>query len=84
MAVTDYEGLSTPGPHPYLNGEAVADDVVDAVRASRQLGVPTTGRWVVAGFSQGGHAALFVGEHGQAVRGIRHRVLTPVEKASGS
>lgn len=61
VAVTDYEGLSTPGPHPYLNGEAVADDVVDAVRAARQLGVPTTGRWVVAGFSQGGHAALFVG-----------------------
>ena len=61
VAVTDYEGLSTPGPHPYLNGEAVADDVVDAVRASRQLGVPTTGGWVVAGFSQGGHAALFVG-----------------------
>lgn len=61
VAVTDYEGLSTPGPHPYLNGEAVADDVVDAVRAVRQLGVPTTGGWVVAGFSQGGHAALFVG-----------------------
>ena len=61
VAVTDYEGLSTPGPHPYLNGEAVADDVVDAVRASRQLGVATTGGWVVAGFSQGGHAALFVG-----------------------
>lgn len=61
VAVTDYEGLSTPGPHPYLNGEAVADDIVDAVRASRQLGVETSGRWVVAGFSQGGHAALFVG-----------------------
>jgi Ca2+-binding EF-hand superfamily protein/predicted esterase len=61
VAVTDYEGLSTPGPHPYLNGEAVADDVVDAVRAARQLGVPTTAGWVVAGFSQGGHAALFVG-----------------------
>jgi predicted esterase/Ca2+-binding EF-hand superfamily protein len=61
VAVTDYEGLSTPGPHPYLNGEAVADDIVDAVRAARQLGVPTTGGWVVAGFSQGAHAALFVG-----------------------
>ncbi len=61
VAVTDYEGLSTPGPHPYLNGEAVADDVVDAVRAARQLGVATSGGWVVAGFSQGGHAALFVG-----------------------
>jgi len=31
------------------------------VRAARQLGVPTSGSWVAAGFSQGGHAALFVG-----------------------
>jgi predicted esterase/Ca2+-binding EF-hand superfamily protein len=61
VAVTDYEGLATPGPHPYLNGEAVADDIVDAVRAARQLDVSTSGSWVVAGFSQGGHAALFVG-----------------------
>ena len=61
VAVTDYEGLSTPGPHPYLNGEAVADDIVDAVRAARELVAPTSGSWLVVGFSQGGHAALFVG-----------------------
>ena len=61
VAVTDYEGLATPGPHPYLNGEAVADDIVDAVRAARQLGVSTRGSWVAVGFSQGAHAALFVG-----------------------
>ncbi|MGM1060204.1 lipase family protein [Saccharothrix sp. Mg75] len=61
VAATDYEGLATPGPHPYFNGEAVADDVVDAVRAARRLD-PRVGRtWFVAGFSQGGHAALFTG-----------------------
>lgn len=59
VAATDYEGLATPGPHPYLNGEAVADDVVDIVRAARQLGHPLSSRWLVVGFSQGGHAALF-------------------------
>ncbi|WP_367130282.1 lipase family protein [Saccharothrix sp. HUAS TT1] len=59
VAATDYEGLATPGPHPYFNGEAVADDVVDIVRAARQLGRPVSDRWLVAGFSQGGHAALF-------------------------
>ncbi|GAA1313095.1 hypothetical protein GCM10009634_81780 [Saccharothrix xinjiangensis] len=61
VAATDYEGLATPGPHPYFNGEAVADDVVDIVRAARLLH-PDVGRtWLVAGFSQGGHAALFTG-----------------------
>ncbi|MFT7836137.1 lipase family protein [Saccharothrix sp. BKS2] len=61
VAATDYEGLATPGPHPYFNGEAVADDVVDIVRAARLLH-PDVGRtWLVTGFSQGGHAALFTG-----------------------
>jgi pimeloyl-ACP methyl ester carboxylesterase len=61
VTATDYEGLATPGPHPYFNGEAVADDVIDAVRAARTSD-PRVGRtWLVAGFSQGGHAALFAG-----------------------
>ncbi|MCE6996105.1 alpha/beta hydrolase [Saccharothrix sp. S26] len=59
VTATDYEGLATPGPHPYFNGEAVADDVIDIVRAARQLDHPLSRRWLVAGFSQGGHAALF-------------------------
>ncbi len=61
VAATDYEGLATPGPHPYFNGEAVADDVVDIVRATRRLDRRVGRSWLVAGFSQGGHAALFVG-----------------------
>ncbi|NUT47766.1 MAG: hypothetical protein HOV94_10730 [Saccharothrix sp.] len=59
VAATDYEGLATPGPHPYFNGEAVADDVIDIVRAARRLDHPLDDRWLVVGFSQGGHAALF-------------------------
>lgn len=59
VAATDYEGLATPGPHPYFNGEAVSDDVIDIVRAARRLDHPLDRRWLVAGFSQGGHAALF-------------------------
>jgi len=60
VAATDYEGLSTPGPHPYFNGEAVADDVIDAVRAARGLDHHIAAAWLVAGFSQGGHAAMHV------------------------
>lgn len=61
VAATDYEGLATPGPHPYFNGEAVADDVVDAVRAARGLDRRVGPAWLAVGFSQGGHAALFTG-----------------------
>lgn len=61
VAATDYEGLASAGPHPYFNGEAVADDVIDIVRAARSLHDRVSGSWLVAGFSQGAHAALFVG-----------------------
>jgi predicted esterase len=61
VAATDYEGLATPGPHPYFNGEAVADDVIDIVRAARNLNDRIGRTWLVAGFSQGGHAALYTG-----------------------
>jgi predicted esterase len=61
VAATDYEGLATPGPHPYFHGEAVADDVIDIVRAARNLDGRVGRTWLVTGFSQGGHAALFTG-----------------------
>jgi len=63
VVATDYEGLGTPGIHPYLVGESEARGVLDIARAAAQVdGVATTGRLVVWGRSQGGHAALFTGE----------------------
>jgi pimeloyl-ACP methyl ester carboxylesterase len=56
---TDYEGIGTPGVHPFLVGEAEARDVIDIVRAARQLEPDLGSRYVVIGHSQGGHAALF-------------------------
>jgi pimeloyl-ACP methyl ester carboxylesterase len=56
---TDYEGLGTPGSHPYLVGASAARSTVDILLAARQLR-PAIGRsWAVMGHSQGGHAALF-------------------------
>ncbi len=57
---TDYEGLGTPGNHPYLVGGSEGRSVLDAVRAARQ-DVPdlNTKRVIIAGHSQGGHAALW-------------------------
>ncbi len=62
IAATDYPGLGTPGPHPYLVGNSEARSVIDSVRAARSLpGVGNYGRYAVWGHSQGGQAALFTG-----------------------
>jgi len=64
---TDYEGLGTDGPHPYLHGGSEARSIVDGVRAARAL-VPEAGRrWAVSGHSQGGHAALFTAQEAGAL-----------------
>jgi pimeloyl-ACP methyl ester carboxylesterase len=56
---TDYEGLGTPGEHPYLIGRSEGRAVLDAVRAARKLEPRLDRRFVIAGHSQGGHAALW-------------------------
>jgi pimeloyl-ACP methyl ester carboxylesterase len=56
---TDYEGLGTPGKHPYLIGTSEGRSVLDIVRAARQLDTQIGKRYLIAGHSQGGHAALF-------------------------
>jgi pimeloyl-ACP methyl ester carboxylesterase len=56
---TDYEGLGTPGVHPYLIGSSEARSVLDIVRAARKLDHRLSSRVLISGHSQGGHAALF-------------------------
>lgn len=62
VVVTDYQGLGTPGDPAYLNVDAAAYDVIDAVRAARTV-VPDVGtRWGAIGTSQGGQAVLAAAE----------------------
>jgi acetyl esterase/lipase len=62
IAATDYPGLGTPGPHPYLVGDSEARAVIDSVRAARSFpGLGNSTRYAVWGHSQGGQAALFTG-----------------------
>jgi dienelactone hydrolase len=56
---TDYEGLGTPGEHPFLIGVSEGRSVLDAVRAARRLEPALGKRVVISGHSQGGHAALW-------------------------
>lgn len=69
VVATDYVGLGTEGPHPYVIGQGEARSVLDSVRAAHQLDGPVLeDRTVVWGHSQGGHAALWTGmlAHGYA------------------
>ncbi|WP_345750645.1 lipase family protein [Microbacterium rhizophilus] len=62
LVATDYIGLGTPGPHPYLVGEPSGRAVLDAVSAARDLDEARLGaQTVVWGHSQGGAAALWAG-----------------------
>jgi acetyl esterase/lipase len=63
VTATDYPGLGTPGPHPYLIGISEGRAVLDAVRAARRFPKSGAGtKYAVWGHSQGGHAALFAGQ----------------------
>ena len=56
VVATDYEGLGTDGPHPYLMSRSEAKGVLDAVLAA-QHPYALSRRVVIVGQSQGAHAA---------------------------
>ncbi len=75
IAATDYEGLGTPGLHPYIVGHSEARGVLDSVRAAQNLEtiydadniplISISEEFVVWGHSQGGHASIHAGQHWQ-------------------
>ena len=73
VTATDYEGLGTPGPHPYLQPVSEGRGVIDAVRAARELVPAASDRWVAFGLSQGGQGSWAAGElAGEWGRGLDH------------
>jgi pimeloyl-ACP methyl ester carboxylesterase len=65
VVATDYEGLGTPGPHPYVVNIAEAQNVLDSIRAAERLpgtGLSPATKTVVWGHSQGGGAAALTAE----------------------
>ncbi|MFT3714421.1 MAG: lipase family protein [Gordonia sp. (in: high G+C Gram-positive bacteria)] len=65
LVASEYAGIDGPGLHPYLDGRVSGANVIDAVRAvrevGRQIGVNIDKRYTTAGGSQGGHASLSAG-----------------------
>ena len=58
---TDYPGLGTPGPHPYLIGQSEARAVIDIVRAAGALPTGAGTTYATWGHSQGGQASVWAG-----------------------
>ena len=60
IALTDYQGLGTPGKHPYVVGQALGRNVLDSMRAALRLpeaGIDPDAPLGVFGYSEGGGAA---------------------------
>ena len=60
VAITDYQGLGTPGDHTYMVGRALGPNVLDVMRAARVLvpeELPAEGPAAIIGYSEGGAAA---------------------------
>lgn len=90
VVATDYEGLGSPGLHPYLVGSSEGRSILDALRSAPGIegaglrpGAPT----VLFGFSQGGHGALFAAEAAAVVAPdvdlVGLAVAAPVSDVSG-
>ncbi|MBU1419782.1 MAG: lipase family protein [Proteobacteria bacterium] len=64
VVATDYLGyaLSNYPYHPYMHADTEASAIIDSIRATRNaassLGLTLNGKIMVAGYSQGGHAAM--------------------------
>jgi alpha-beta hydrolase superfamily lysophospholipase len=75
VTATDYQGLGTPGVHQYVVGATEAHNVLDSVKAAKQIAASGAGNDVaVLGWSQGGGAAIFAGQATAAAYGKPLRV----------
>jgi S-formylglutathione hydrolase FrmB len=70
VAVPEYLGLGKPSDnsdnsanfHPFLDAATVADNMTDAVRATRNAVPQVSARWVAVGIGEGGQAAWAANE----------------------
>ena len=72
VVATDYIGYAKSGYsfHPYLHADSEASSVLDSVRAARSaskfLGYNLSGKTMLTGYSQGGHASMAAHRAGEA------------------
>lgn len=87
VALTDYEGLGPTGAHPYFEPKTAAFNMIDAVRAARQVEPAASSRWLAFGVSQGGQAAWAAAEwaasYGDGLNFLGSAALSPATNMSG-
>jgi Secretory lipase len=88
VAATDYQGLGTPGLARSAIGLAAGHAVLDAARAAQKLpGAGASGRVLLAGHSEGGHAVLWAAELAAAyapqasIRSVRTESLNSISRS---
>jgi hypothetical protein len=65
LAITDYQGLGTPGDHAYMVGRALGPNVLDSMRAARSVApdsLAAGGPAAIIGYSEGGAAAAWAAQ----------------------
>jgi hypothetical protein len=82
VVMSDFQGLGTPGPHPYLEPTTAANNVIDAVRAAREAVPEASDSWIGYGVSQGGQAVWAANEeaekYGKGLRLVGTISIAPV------
>ncbi|WAC56150.1 lipase family protein [Gordonia sp. SL306] len=69
VVVPDYAGLGTRGTPEYFDTDTTASNIVDAVRASRDVASGLARRWAVVGEGQGAGAAIELARQATRIQG---------------
>lgn len=87
VALSDYEGLGPSGMHPYLEPNTAAFNIIDAVRALREISPDVSTHWVGLGHSQGGQAVWAASEsasfYGDGLTLLGSVALAPAANVTG-
>ncbi len=84
VVATDYLGFAKSGYsyHPYLHADSEATSIIDAIRAARgaasMQGIGLSGKVMLTGYSQGGHASM------AAHRAIERDVPSEINVVAGA
>lgn len=88
VTMTDYQGLGLDGSyHPYLDSKTFGYNMIDAVRAARNLVPSLSSRWAAYGVSLGGMAAWAASdrnaEYGGGLELVGTAAIVPVSDMTG-
>lgn len=66
IAASDYQGLGTPGTHPYMHARTMAYNNLDLLRAIQSADFPLSRKVLVAGQSQGATGAIATASYAES------------------